>query len=140
MIESTLSISKGYLEEVDFGEAIWMALESLPWDRRWGKEGISPLLRTRIWNPWSRDWESGILILMPQIINGKDIIMYCEVLQRQMVLLNIRFRFMAFLWLVVVFRYYLPTPFTFLEIQLFCFGSPVKPTKKKKDVYNPWLS
>lgn len=39
---------------------------------------------------------------------------------------------MAFLWLVVVFRYYLPTPFTFLEIQLFCFGSPVKPTKKKK--------
>lgn len=76
---------------------------------------------------------------MPQIINGKDIIMYCEVLQRETngAIEYTAFRFMAFLWLVVVFRYYLPTPFTFLEIQLFCFGSPVKPTKKKKDVYNP---
>lgn len=51
MRESTLLISKGYLEEVDFGGASWMAPASLPWDRRMGKGGYSPLLREEVGIP-----------------------------------------------------------------------------------------
>lgn len=42
MRESTLAISKGYLEEVDFGEAIWMAPASLP-ETGGGEKKVFPL-------------------------------------------------------------------------------------------------
>lgn len=45
MRESTLLISKGYLEEVDLGEAIWMAPASLPVRQEMRERGYSPLLR-----------------------------------------------------------------------------------------------
>lgn len=68
-------ISKGYLEEVDFREAVWMALAGLPVRQATGKRWYSALPRKELGIP-----EEGlrILILMLQITSGKDVITYRE--------------------------------------------------------------
>lgn len=66
MREPTLSISKGYLEEVDFGEAVWMPLASLPVRQEMGKRRYSPLPRKELGIP-----EAGIENLDSDATNNK---------------------------------------------------------------------
>lgn len=73
--EPTLSISKGYLEELDFGEAVWMVLAGLPVRQEMEKRWYSPLPRKELGIPKER---LRILILMLQITSGKDMITYHE--------------------------------------------------------------
>lgn len=77
MMDSTFSISKATCKKWDFGEGICVAPIGFPWDRRWEKEDILPYLEKNLESP-----KQGlrIFILIPQKINEKDIIMYCEVL------------------------------------------------------------
>lgn len=71
--------------------------EIITLDRRWGKEGVFPNLGEK---SESLKQRLRILILIPQLINRKAILTFCEILKRQIILLKILLQVYGILFFV----------------------------------------